>query len=43
VIECSIIYISHFRNGKVQECWLDWDSLLMLSVQLAAASQAQRM
>jgi predicted ester cyclase len=42
VIECTIIYIHHFSGGKIQECWLDWDSLLRLSVQLAAASQAQR-
>ena len=27
-IECSIIYITHFHNGRFRECWLDRDTLL---------------
>jgi predicted ester cyclase len=42
VIECTIIYIHHFSGGKIQECWLDWDSLLSVSAQLSAASKAQQ-
>ena len=42
LIECMIIYITHFRNGKIQECWLDWDSLLTVSEQLAAIQQATK-
>jgi len=30
--ECSVIYISHFRNGQLREGWVDWDSLLTVRV-----------
>jgi predicted ester cyclase len=42
LIECTIIYITHFRNGKIQECWLDWDSLLTVSAQLVAIQKAKQ-
>jgi predicted ester cyclase len=42
LIECTIIYINHFQNGQIQECWLDWDSLLTVSAQLASARQAKQ-
>ncbi len=39
-IACSIIYISHFRNGQIREGWVDWDSLLAVSAKLATTGQA---
>jgi predicted ester cyclase len=39
-IECSIIYITHFENGRFKECWLDWDSLLSVAAQLGKAAQS---
>lgn len=39
-VECPIIYIHRFANGFIQEAWLDWDSLTLLSQQIAAAATA---
>ena len=41
-IDCTILYITHFRNGRIQECWLDWDSLLTVSAQLSAMKPARQ-
>jgi len=40
-IDCPIIYLHRFHDGKIQECWIDWDSLLTVSARLAAALQVQ--
>lgn len=39
-VECPITYIHRFADGLIQEAWLDWDSLMMLSQQIAAAAAA---
>lgn len=36
LIECPVIYIHRFGGGKIQEAWLDWDSLTVLAAQLRA-------
>jgi len=33
-IECPIIYITKFRDGRFREVWLDWDSLFTVERQL---------
>ena len=33
-IECPIIYITKFRDGRFREVWLDWDSLFTMAQQL---------
>jgi steroid delta-isomerase-like uncharacterized protein len=33
-IECPIIYITKFRDGRFSEVWLDWDSLFTVAQQL---------
>ena len=35
-IECPIIYIHRFSAGRIQEAWLDWDSLAVVGEQLRA-------
>jgi len=36
LIECPVIYIHRFGGGKIQEAWLDWDSLTVLAAHLRA-------
>ncbi len=36
-IECPIIYVHRFADGKIQEAWLDWDSVAMVIDRLKAA------
>ena len=36
-IECPIIYIHRFAEGRIQEAWLDWDALFVVAHQLGAA------
>jgi predicted ester cyclase len=40
-IECSVIYVQHFRACKIRECWIDWDSLLAVVGQLGALSRTR--
>lgn len=35
-IDCPIMYVQRFAAGKIQEAWLDWDSLLVVARQLGA-------
>jgi predicted ester cyclase len=41
-INGPIIYLHRFQDGKIQECWIDWDALLSASARLAAASEARQ-
>jgi hypothetical protein len=34
LIRVPIFYLFRFEDGKVKEAWLDWDSLLGLTMQL---------
>ena len=33
-LEVPIIYMFRIEDGKMKECWVDWDSLLTLTMQL---------
>ena len=33
-LSCPILYMFRFEEGKIQEDWIDWDSLLSLTMQL---------
>ena len=33
-LEVPIVYIHRIEDGKIKECWIDWDSLLTLTMQL---------
>jgi predicted ester cyclase len=33
-LEIPIVYIHRIEDGKIKECWIDWDSLLTLTMQL---------
>lgn len=35
--ECPVIYIHRLAGGRIQEAWLDWDSLFVVARQLSAA------
>jgi predicted ester cyclase len=35
-IECPVIYVHRFGAGKIQEAWLDWDSMFVVARQLGA-------
>ena len=39
-VACPITYIYRFADGLIQEAWLDWDSLLLLSQKIAAGAGA---
>jgi hypothetical protein len=34
-----VIYVHRFADGKVQEAWMDWDALLLLTEQLKAVEE----
>ena len=40
-IDCPIIYLHRFHNGKIQECWTDWESLWSVAARLAATPRQQ--
>jgi hypothetical protein len=33
-IECPVMYIHRFADDKIQEAWLDWDSIAALAARL---------
>jgi steroid delta-isomerase-like uncharacterized protein len=35
--ECPVIYIHRFRDGRIEEAWLDWDSLFLVARRLGSA------
>ncbi len=36
-IECPIIYVHRFAHGKIQEAWMDWDSVAVVVERLRAS------
>ena len=40
-IDCPIIYLHRFHDGKIQECWTDWESLWSVAARLTAIPRQQ--
>ncbi len=38
-IECPIIYITRFLEGRFREVWLDWDALLTIAERLRTSRE----